>query len=163
MRLINNFILIFLMIVSDSSLGVAQGPEQYLTLKPVLPQKVRPGESNEILIEMEILDPYHIQANPAANPRLIPSTLSLEAVSGITANSPIYPPGKRYRLKQSQESLSVYSGKLVLKVPITVSAVAKLKSVRLRGKFRFQPCNDSICFFPVSLPIEIPIEIEKKN
>lgn len=144
-----------------SSIGGA-AEQKYLTVRNLPATVVVRGKSANVPLEIEIGKEFHIQANPAATPQLIPTKLEMERQADLTFQAVRYPPGKPYRLQSSPQEILVYSGRLKIVVPVTASAKAPLGGRRLKGKLRFQACNETICFFPLNLPVEIPVRIKAK-
>ncbi len=123
----------------------------------IQPVAVSKGSKAEALIPVRVVAGFHVQANPASNPQLIPTKLELPASPGLSIGSPIYPEGKSYRLQGSPTELKTYDGQFVIRVPITLTGKMTSNSVVLTGKLKFQACNDKICFFPANVPVHIPV------
>lgn len=139
----------------------ASSTQKYLKVGPLTPVKISPGQSIEVKIPIVISPEYHIQANPAAAPQLIPTTVELTPAPGIDVSKARYPKGKPYRQQGTPVELSVYSGSFEVVVPLKSAPSAKPGPMRLSGKLRFQACNDKICFFPENVPLELNIQISK--
>lgn len=117
------------------------------------------GLKGEALVILEITPGYHIQANPAAAPNLIPTTVSLQGPMSLSWGEAIYPIGKPYRLANAANEISTYDGKIEIRIPFAVSATAKTGRVFADGKLRYQACNDKTCFFPTNLSFKLPIQM----
>ncbi len=150
--------LIFL-IFSINSLTLG-AETKYLSLGSVKKVTLKAGKAGEVDLPIVIGAEFHIQANPASLPRLIPTTLDLTNEVGIEVGKPVYPKGNTYQQQGSQDSISVYSGSVNIKVPLAVKLGAKAGTYMIKGKLRYQACNDKICFFPMSVPVEIPLLVK---
>jgi DsbC/DsbD-like thiol-disulfide interchange protein len=111
------------------------------------PLELRAGETRNAVIEVVVKPGYHVQANPAAQPNLIPTALTLASAPGVTVGTPHYPAPKRLRLSGSGDELLVYDRRFVIVVPLT-RAERGAPSLRLEGSLRYQGCDDRHCFFP---------------
>jgi uncharacterized protein len=120
------------------------------------PVELRVGETRDVVIEIVVKPGYHVQANPAAWPYLIPTALTLASAPGVTVGTPRYPAPKRLRLAGGGDELLVYDRRFVIVVPIT-HATSGAVSVRLEGSLRYQGCDDRHCFFPRSTPIALVV------
>lgn len=94
----------------------------------------------------EVENGFHIQANPASAPNLIPTTINFEENAALEFSTPKYPSPKSYSLK-GFGSLAAYSGKFKIEVPCKVKS-----KYTAAGKIRYQACNEKTCFFPMTLP-----------
>ena len=131
----------------------------FVTIEPAKPLTVSKGQTAELTVRAQIKKGFHIQANPAADEFLIPTTLTIETIKGIIPEEPIYPPGIAYRLKGIEEDLLTYEDEVMIKLPVKVLDSAPTGNASLTGKLKYQPCDDRSCFFPRSVPVVIPIEI----
>jgi DsbC/DsbD-like thiol-disulfide interchange protein len=120
------------------------------------PVELRAGETRNVVIEVIVKPGHHVQANPAAQPTLIPTVLTLASAPGVTVGTPRYPAPKRLRLAGSGDELLVYDRRFVIVVPITLTKRAAV-SVRLEGSLRYQGCDGRHCFFPRTTPITLVV------
>jgi len=130
-----------------------------VTIIPVTPVVVAKGQTTLVTIKAKIKKGFHIQANPAADEFLIPTTLTVQAAEGIVPGKPVYPPGVPYQLKGSSKNLLTYEDEVTIRVPVTVMESAPVGNTNLTGELRFQPCDDRKCLFPRSIPLQVPVTI----
>jgi hypothetical protein len=138
------------------------GPAEknYAFLGKVKPVAITSAKGGEATIPLTVMKGFHIQANPASNPQLIATTLTLEPAEGVQAGAPAYPPGKAYRLAATGTEVMTYDGKIDIAVPVSAAAGAKAGHYELKGKLRYQACNDKTCFFPMTLDVAIPVTLK---
>ncbi|MFP8880309.1 MAG: thioredoxin domain-containing protein [Myxococcota bacterium] len=120
--------------------------------------------ASELAVEIRVDEGWHINANPASMPFLIPTTIALE---GGTLSEPIqYPAGVVFAPSFSPEPLSTYQGTLEIalhvskeeatpqtaneKLPSGKNTSAKTVSVR------YQACDESRCLPPATSRAAIP-------
>ena len=115
------------------------------------------GKPQQVAIDVAVKPGYHVQANPAAYPNLIPTRLTLLPVPGIAVGPPRYPSAKRLRLEGSGEQLLVYDGRFRIVVPMARYAPA-VAPIRLEGSLRYQGCDDRRCLFPQTIPVVLTVE-----
>lgn len=116
--------------------------------------ELRGGETRNVVIEVVVKPGYHVQANPAAQPYLIPTALTLASSPGVTVGTPRYPAPKRLRLAGSGDQLLVHDRRFVVVVPITNTKRGAV-SARLEGSLRYQGCDGRHCYFPRTAPITL--------
>ncbi len=134
---------------------------QFVKITKVKTAQMLIGKTGSAIVSVTVGVGMHIQANPASQPNLISTELKLEPKNGFSVGSPIYPEGTPYRLQNSDRDLSTFSGTVEIKVPISAIPGVKLGKDELKGKLRFQACNDKICFFPTSVPVTVPVIVYK--
>ena len=117
---------------------------------------LEPGRLVVIPVAVRIRPGFHINSDRPADAYLIPTKLTWRtealALKGIE-----YPPAELVEYKHSDEPLSVYSGKFVIRSSFRVPAQIPDDLTELTGKLRYQACNDKACFPPKSLPVRIPL------
>jgi len=139
----------------------ASADMKYLSIGKIASVTLGPGKPAEVVVPVIVAKEFHVQANPASSPRLIATTLEVSGTDALKAGTPVYPAGKAYKLQGAAMEISVYDGKFEIKVPLFAQASVKSGRHELKGKLRFQACNDKICFFPMNIPVTIPVTVQK--
>ena len=136
-----------------TSVGVIKG----MTIAPNLAK----GESGEAIVRLRILDGYHINANPASFPYLIPTQLDLTPASGIEVGSITYPTGltKKFSFSPDQP-IAVYEGETDLRVRLTAAKTAQSGQHNLSAKLRVQACDDQVCYAPGTMDLTLPVTVK---
>jgi len=156
-------ILVGLFVVSLSTLALAKAPDnkaKYLTLEKIKVVELGKGSSAEAVVEAVVEKGYHVQSNPAAAPNLIPTTLKVDPKPGTQLGQPLYPAGKEHRVQGVPDPITTYDSKFQIKLPVTALADAKTGVVNLEGSLRYQACSEKTCFFPMTVPVSIPVKIK---
>ncbi len=102
----------------------------------------------EVVLRLEIAEGWHINAHePGAT--LIPTTLRVEPPPGFEVGAIEYPPAENVVLGfAGAEPLSVYTGTVRFRVPLTVSGELTPAGSRFRAELRYQACDDTRCLRP---------------
>ena len=129
------------------------------TIIPAKQVTVAKGQTAQLSVRAKIKKGFHIQANPAADEFLIPTTLSIKANEKIVPGKPVYPPGHAYRLKGSEDDLLTYEDEVEISLPVKVLDSAPIGNANLNGGLRLQPCDDRRCFPPRTIPVTISVKI----
>lgn len=129
-------------------------PRAYVSLKAV-PR----GRTFDLAVVAAIKRGYHINAHQVRNRYLIPTELQTDFPAGFSAREISYPPGKLLRFSFSPEPLSVYAGRVTLRVRVDVLGDAPLGPRKLPVALRYQACNDRICLPPVKLPVVVEVRV----
>jgi hypothetical protein len=130
-----------------------------VSVRPVPAVTLHRGKADTAHVTVTVKDGYHVQANPASDTYLIPTTLQVKARAGITAGKPRYPRGRAYQLKGSTDNISIYDGTFEIAVPVRAGRTASHGQKMLKATLRFQACDDKACFAPTTLPVEIEVVV----
>lgn len=120
---------------------------------------VHAGSSVKAAVVAQIASGYHINDHGPTIDYLIPTELKLEPSKQVEVGEIIYPKGQLQRLAFSDAPLSVYEGKLVVRVVLQISRETLPGSYTLKGKFAYQACNDQFCLPPASVPLALTIRV----
>ena len=112
-----------------------------------------------IELSLKIAADWHINANPAGQDNLIPTTITVGADIPFEIISVAYPKGRSTRFEFSSESLNVYEENLT--IPLLLKQKPNMKydeSVPITLQLTYQPCNETECLLPQTLdiPLEVP-------
>jgi hypothetical protein len=136
--------------------AVAAGPVAVVTPSPL---PARAGAKTELSLAIEITPGFHVQANPAARPELIPLSVRVTDAASLVVGAPQYPPGLSRRLDVSPEPLSLYEGSVRVGLPIEVPVDVAPGDHIVRGAVRFQACDDRRCHLPATVPFAIAVRV----
>ena len=119
------------------------------------------GESGEATVRLKIVDGYHINANPATFPYLIPTQLDLTPAEGISVDFITYPNGvtKTFSFSPDQP-LAVYEGETDLKLRLKADKSAQPGVHNLSAKLRVQACDDQVCYAPGTMDLTLPVTVK---
>ena len=129
-------------------------PHGYVSLEPV-PR----GQKFEIAVVAEIRNGFHMNSNHPTDEFLIPTTLTIRLPQGMKQIEVVYPAGELKKFSFSDKPLSVYSGKVTLRVKMEAGADAPLGPQTIPMALRYQACNDNTCLPPVKIPVEVKLQI----
>ncbi len=121
------------------------------------------GMNTMISIWVEVEKGYHIQANQVNDESLIPTTLEVNGVKGITITKQEFPPGKEFKLEGTDNFLNVYDGRFLVKLFLNTSTEIQTGKNVLGAKLRYQACDSRSCLFPRVVDFAIPVEVKNKN
>jgi hypothetical protein len=148
------------------ALAVLAAPPPPAVVTLVEPELVTlvPGGTAEARLAFTIADGFKLQANPASDRFLVAAELELEADELIHTGSPVYPPGKPYRLRGASSDLAIYEGSFAVAVPLEAwagapEATTSGPEVVLEGVLRYQACNPERCLRPSTIPVRFPVRI----
>ncbi|MDE2149321.1 MAG: thioredoxin domain-containing protein [Gammaproteobacteria bacterium] len=103
--------------------------------------------SGVLLVTVDIDAGYHINANPASDPALIPTQLTLDGQSALQVD---YPQPQIFKPAFASQGLAVYTGQVALQARLPAGQAAPLKAA-----LRVQACNDQYCLAPATLKLTV--------
>jgi DsbC/DsbD-like thiol-disulfide interchange protein len=124
------------------------------------PDKTRRGRSVKGHVVMEIPSGLHVQSSRPLDKFLVPTKLEIDVPQGVRVSAPVYPRPVLRNLKFSKSKVAVYEGRAMISFNITIPANFGGNSAELKGRLRFQACNDDACFPPVTREVKMWINLE---
>ena len=121
--------------------------------------QVKAGGQAEAEVRLDIMEGYHVNANPPTDKNLIGTTLSVAGGEGLTAGAPLYPRAIMKKLEFDERPLAVYEREAIIKLPLRAAASAARGPQTLQAKVRVQPCNDKECLPPRTIETTIPVTV----
>ena len=126
----------------------------------ITPDKVKKGSATRGSVVIDIPRGLHVQSNRPLDKFLIATRLYLETPSGMSVGPVSYPRAVLRNVKFSKGTVAVYEGRAVLRFAVTVPANYSGSSGEIRGKLRFQACNDESCFPPATREVKMRLDVE---
>jgi thiol:disulfide interchange protein DsbD len=126
----------------------------------IAPDKVKKGRVARATVVIDIPAGLHVQSNKPLDKFLVPTKLDVETPSGMNVGPISYPRALMRKLKFSKGNVAVYEGKAMIRFNVTVPANYSGGSGDIKGKLRFQACNDESCFPPVTREVKMWLNVE---
>jgi len=124
------------------------------------PDKTKKGRTVRANVLMEIPAGLHVQSSKPLDKFLVATKLDVETPSGMTVGPISYPRPVMRQLKFSKGNVAVYEGRALIRFNVTVPASYSGGSGEIKGKLRFQACNDESCFPPVTREVKMWLNVE---
>ena len=109
---------------------------------------LRTTAEDKIVVTLRVDRGFHINANPASQPYLIPTTLTFIDAEPLKIT---YPPSTPFKPAFADEPLDVYEGAVVIAAFFSRGVLEKGSS--LHATVTVQACTDRICLPPADLSI----------
>ncbi|MCS6885269.1 MAG: protein-disulfide reductase DsbD family protein [Acidobacteriota bacterium] len=142
-----------------AAIATVQDPAKAVTAKVYAStDKVVRGGSFEVAVVLDIDPKFHINSAKPLDENLIPTKVELLETSGFKFSPPSYPKGTLQKFSFSDQSLSVYHGRVIIRLSGNAAKNVELGQKKLKLQLAYQACNDQACFAPKK--VELPLEIE---
>ena len=112
-----------------------------------------------VMLQLNIAEGWHMNANPAGQDNLIPTTVTVNTDTPFEILDVAYPKGRSTRFEFSNEALNVYEDNLT--IPLQLKRKPNMKhdkDVSITLQLTYQLCNETECLLPQTLdiPLEVP-------
>ncbi|WP_161602217.1 DUF255 domain-containing protein [Tautonia marina] len=122
-------------------------------------EPIQPGKPFEIRVTLTIDEKYHLNANPAGAPNLVPTLITLPDDSPVRLLDVSYPPGEPLTLAGQDAPISVYSGSITAVVRLSIPDATEADSLDLTLSIRYQACDDRSCLAPASISLPVTLKV----
>src|SRR5688572_3889669 len=126
----------------------------------IAPDKVKKGRMARASVVMDIPSGLHVQSSKPLDKFLVATKLDVETPAGMKVGPISYPRALMRKLKFSKGNVAVYEGKSIVRFNVTVPANYSGGSGEIKGKVRFQACDDESCFPPVTREVKMWLNVE---
>ena len=124
------------------------------------PERVKRGSTVRGTVVMEIPSGFHTHSNKPLEKYLIATDLKVEAPSGVRVGPTVYPRPLMRSLKFSKSKVSVFEGRTILRFSVTIPPNYSGNSAEIRGRLRYQSCNDDMCFSPQTREVKMWLNVQ---
>jgi hypothetical protein len=163
-RSLTAFLLVFASMALFASRVAAQAPPSgkdvvaptaYVSFDPVAR-----GTAFQVAVVMKIRPGFHVNAREVTEDYLIRTDLRADVPAGFKAGDVIYPKGTLQSFSFSKNKpLNVYTESVTLFVPVTALSEAPAGTRHMPMKLRYQACSAEICLPPVTLNLDVPLNV----
>jgi thiol:disulfide interchange protein len=108
------------------------------------------GQTAVIAVVVDIAPGLHTQSHQPLDPNFIAFQVKPDANPAVQFLDPVYPPAKIEDFPGLGKE-SVYTGRVIVYLPMRVNTDAPPGAMTLGGKLVWQACNDKACFAPEGL------------
>jgi thiol:disulfide interchange protein DsbD len=116
----------------------------------------QPGRWATLLVSVTVEEGWHVNSNAPRDPYLVPTTVTVNLPSGWRAEPPQFPHPRLAKFSFSDERVSVFDGRFVVRVRVLPQAGAEWPAA-LTGTVTVQACNDQQCLPPTTLTFALPL------
>ena len=139
--------------------GTALGSETSRLVSATAEIKSHSSSVFDVTLRLNIAEGWHINANPAGQDNLIPTTITVDTDIPLEIVDIAYPKGRSTRFEFSSESLNVYEESLTIPLRLKQkSNVKDDKNVPMTLQLTYQLCNEMECLLPqtVAILLDLP-------
>ena len=120
---------------------------------------VAPGSRTRLALAVSLPPKLHVQSDKPRDPLLIPTVLMVEPPSHVEVTNLIYPHPSDFTLEGQTEPLLVFGNEFVVGAEIHLASSAAAGELVIPGRFRYQACDDKVCFQPRTERVEWTLRV----
>ncbi len=120
-------------------------------------RRIAPSETAELTLTLEIEPGWHIQSAKPTRADLVATSVELGIAEGLVPGEMRFPDGSLAPV--GGEKLSVYQGRVVVKVPITAARDCPPGRASMIARIHFQACDDKHCLKPEQIELSFALEV----
>lgn len=152
--------LLFVLLVATALQVNAQSSNDVTIDASLTPEQTKKGRTVQGTVVMNIPSGLHVQSSKPLDKFLVATKLDIETPPGMRVGPISYPRAIMRNLKFSKGQVAVYEGRAIIRFTVVVPQNYSGGSVEIRGKLRFQACNDDSCFAPVTREVKMSLTVE---
>ncbi len=129
-------------------------------------ESVRPGNRVALVATVDLKPQMHVYA-PGVKGGYIPIRWEMETVEGLAGFSVRYPEAETLYLPAIDETVPVYQGSFRIVADLRLGMPEDLEplldsdgDLLVNGSFRYQACDDKMCYLPLTIPLEWRFQVE---
>ena len=115
------------------------------------------GQTVKLFVDVTPRPKMHVYAPGAKD--YLPITLELNS-PGVKAGKLTYPASQDWYFEPTKEHVPVYQSPFRLTEDVTIPAATKPGMLYVTGVLKYQACDDTICYNPVTEPIAWTINVK---
>lgn len=126
-------------------------------------ERAQRGRTLQGAVVIYIPGGYHVNSNRPTGKYLIPTSVKLDPRDGVRVGGVRYPRASLRNFSFSEEKLSVFEGRVVMRFNVTIPANFPHSKMELKAKVRYQSCSDKECYAPATRDLSLWIDVVNAN
>jgi DsbC/DsbD-like thiol-disulfide interchange protein len=118
---------------------------------------VKPGQTVKLFVDITPGPKMHVYAPGAKG--YLPIVLELNS-PGVKAGKLTYPKSQDWYFEPTKEHVPVYDARFRLTQDVTIAPAAKTGTLFVTGVLKYQACDETICYNPVTAPVSWTVAVK---
>ena len=118
-----------------------------------LKTSAKPAAGRKVTLQIEVTPKPKMHVYAPGQDGYIPIQLTLTPDAAFIAAKAKYPDGEKFVMPALNETQLVYAKPFTITEEITLASPAAA-TVTVKGRVRYQACDDAICYLPKTVPVE---------
>ena len=144
-------------VVATVVLALLAAPIQLTFTTTARAASVKAGHTLQLFVDVTPKPKMHVYAPGAKD--YLPIALELNSV-GVRAGKLTYPASQDWYFEPTKEHVPVYQSPFRLSQDVVVASTVKPGTLIITGVLKYQACDDTICYTPVTAPIAWTVTVK---
>jgi len=136
---------------------LAQPPSPIDTLEIYEADAAHAGSTHRVAVQATLDPGFHVNSNAPLQDGLIATSLSLDPPDGISLEGVAWPDSFLFAV--GPDDLSVFGEEFVVGAELALAPGLSEGEYAVSGTLRYQPCNDTMCFFPTTADLRFQFTV----
>lgn len=158
-RYVGTFLVLTILSILSTPAFSESIPDNLVSVEPLEPLAVRPGDQVQVLLNISIHKDWHINSNPASKDFLIPTEVKAPSTGGVRLENVDYPEGENFEFEFVPEPISVYQGEVTVPMTFQVREDHPGGHTRIPLELIYQACDDTRCLPPETKQIKLQLQV----
>jgi thiol:disulfide interchange protein len=128
-------------------------------LTPIVESDAAAGASVRAALQVRLPDRFHVQSDAPRDANLIPTALTINPPEGISVTEIVFPEATDFAQIGQAEPLTVFEQEFAIGVRLDVAPGAPLGPANVPAKFRYQACDERLCYPPITADVHWTLTI----
>ncbi len=143
-----SWLLVIASAIASATHAQAQTPPTPDLVPLVATDGAHAGSSVRVALQVRLPEGAHVNSNKPRDPALKPTTLSLDAPSGIGVVEVVFPEPQDFNQNGADQPLSVFEREFTIGVELRLAKSLATGATLIPATFSYQACNETMCFAP---------------
>ena len=145
------------MLFAFLAVWLAAAPIQLTFTTSASAATVKAGQTVRLFVDVTPRPKMHVYAPGAKD--YLPVALELNS-PGVKAGKLTYPKSQDWYFEPTKEHVPVYQSPFRLTQDVTIAPTAKPGTLYVTGVLKYQACDDTICYNPVTEPVSWTLTVK---
>ena len=115
------------------------------------------GSNYRVAVRARLDAGFHVNSNKPLEDLLIPTELNLNPPDGVRLNGIAWP--ESFLFEVAGDPLAVFDEEFIIGADLALDPALALGDHVVAGTLRYQACDDTICYFPVTADLEFRLTV----
>lgn len=148
---------VVLSLLVSAGIAMAQPPSPIQVRTFTDADAVRPGTVARVAIEAQLDPGFHVNSNQPLDESLIATSISFDPPDGVTLDAIAWPDSFMFTV--GQDDLAVFGEEFTIGAAFAVASDLPTGRHVVPGQLRYQACDDTMCYFPATAPVEFELHV----
>jgi len=128
-------------------------------LMPLVEGPARAGSTARLALKVTVPEGLHTQSNKPRDPLLIPTTLKMDAPTGVSVEEIVWPPAIDLKQVTGDLPLAVFERDFLVGAKLSIAPTVSAGDLHVPGKLRYQACDVNLCYPPAIADVEWVVRV----